>query len=99
MLSPDAVVKVWFSCSFSLFEVTVLIKTIHIQVDVPGIGPDDMVKVLDDIEKVMTLQRSMGIEWEEDICDVSKLIFVSLTLCGMSFIHLLTSSVWVKLED
>lgn len=38
--------------------------------DIPDIGPDEVVRVLDDAEKVMSLQLSAGIEWREDTCDV-----------------------------
>lgn len=41
-----------------------------LQVDVPDIGPEEVVRVLDDAEKVMRLQLSAGIDWKEDTCDV-----------------------------
>ena len=44
--------------------------SMYLQVDVPDIGPDEVVRVLDDAEKVMSLQLSAGIEWKEDTFDV-----------------------------
>ena len=41
-----------------------------LQVDVPDIGPEEVVRVLDDAEKVMRLQLSAGIDWKEDTYDV-----------------------------
>ena len=38
--------------------------------EVPFVGPDEAVRILDDAEKVMSLQLSAGLEWKEDICDV-----------------------------
>lgn len=43
--------------------------------DVPDIGPDEVVRVLDDAEKVMSLQLSAGIEWKEDTFDVRSTVF------------------------
>ena len=38
--------------------------------DVPFIGIDEVVRVLDDAEKVMSLQLSAGVEWKEETYDV-----------------------------
>ena len=41
--------------------------------EVPTIAIDEMIRVLDDRDKVMSLQLSAGIEWTEDTCDVSEI--------------------------
>ena len=48
--------------------------------DVPDIGPDEVVRVLDDAEKVMRLQLSAGVEWKDDTYDV-KSTDLRQTLC------------------
>ena len=53
------------------------------QVDVPDIGPDEVVRVLDDLEKVMSLQLSAGVEWKEDTCDV-RIAMLELTIIFFS---------------
>ena len=40
------------------------------KVTVPDFAPDDVVRVIDDPEKLMDHQLSTGIEWTEDTCDV-----------------------------
>ena len=40
------------------------------KVIVPDFAPGDLVRVIDDPEKLMNHQLSTGAEWTEDLCDV-----------------------------
>ena len=52
---------------------------VYPQVDVPNLVPGDVVRVLDDAEKVMNLQLSVGVEWTEDVYDVSNAFSYQVT--------------------
>lgn len=53
--------------------------------ELPFIGPDEAVRILDDAEKVMSLQLSAGLEWKDDIYDVHlKLIMAKLLYMNYS---------------
>ena len=75
VISPDAVVKVgackMLIATFHLHTIPGHLIILPHQVELPDLAPGDTVRILDDGEKVMSLQLSAGIEWTEDTCDVS----------------------------